>query len=192
MHGHKQLLDTRLTLPLSAATRGAGSEAELRRSKTHRAEHVCPPGTMLPTLGHAARDGASSSLGLAGHGSELCRGQRPPQGSGTCVVITGGCRRLQGPRLNSTIESRSKKQLLGEEPLALGELLPRGNAAGREGEGSLHEASDSERAAPPWQGGSTLALQQQTEQMLRKLLPSTSRLHLVTAGGDAHGKEVML
>lgn len=52
-----------------------------------------------------------------------------------------------------------KSSCWGKTSMALGGLLPRGKAEGQEGvTGSPDEALDSERAASPWQGCSTLAL----------------------------------
>ena len=52
-----------------------------------------------------------------------------------------------------------KSSCWGKTSMTLGGLLPRGKAEGQEGvKGSLDEALDCERATPPWQGCSTVAL----------------------------------
>lgn len=69
-----------------------------------------------------------------------------------------------------------------------GTVLPQALAAGQQGGSGSQARRWAVSHCLPGQRCSALARAAETKQMLQKLLPSTDRLHLVTAGRDAHGK----
>lgn len=132
---HKQLLDTRLTLPLSAAmgTRRAGGRAimklKARNAHPSRRECACPRATPLLEAMLQQRWQVAASLGR----THLCAvsGQGLLRGSVIHVALTSRLPQCaRNSDLNITTESRLKSSCWGKISMIQGELRPRGKAEG--------------------------------------------------------------